>query len=625
MDLQLSTRPGIRRHLVALLAYSVLTLLYLRPTWQDLTTGVPPSPVDPVFNLYILKWGAHEIRTGLAGGATDFWSAPFFFPARQVTTYSDHLIGPAAFTAMIPDAILAYNLLFLGSFILCGWSTWAVLSWTGLSPAAAFLGGVLYAFSAFRWDQMSHVQVLLMQWIPLTLWTWDRLLEKPGWRRAAVFLAFYVLHVTGGSYLAYMIHVPLLAILLVRRPELRWSALRVLVPVALAAGLVLLPLFLPYVRSSRERGLERSAGEIRTFGASLVSWVTPSDSNLYTGDWSEPWRRWENCLFPGFLGTALLVGGGVSGWRRHRRAPVRPLSAVRRTMLIGLVVAAAAGWLLGELRLWAVAAPGVVSEPKTSPQVDTLLIAAGLAALLLRRWWGGNWPLSLEGLSPWERGLFVAGVLCFLLSFPQIYIPLRGIVPGLGGMRVPARFHAFVSFALAGFAAGTLDRLLPRFDERRRRVAVAACSAFLLLEVAPKPVPWAYLMPEEDLPPVYGWLADRKDVAAILELPLGPPETEVLAMYRGTRHWKPLVNGYSGYRPNRYVALREICCEVAPPPAVLQQLRLLGVSHLVVDWKDLMPRWKRMSFHRLVDTGEIALEAAVGRHRVYRILPGGSG
>lgn len=619
---------SLRYHLAALLAYLALSLLYLRPTWQNVTTDIPHNPVDPVFNLYILKWGIHQIQLGLSGGETDFWNAPFFFPARQVITYSDHLAGPsamaAAFTAVFPNPIAAYNLLFLASFVLCGWSTFAVLRWSGLGGAAAFLGGAMYAFSAFRWDQMGHLQVLLAQWIPLTLWTWDRLLAEPGRRRAIVFLSFYVLHVTGGSYLAYMIHFPLLAILLVRLPELRrrgepWSALRVLVPVVLAAGLVLLPLYLPYVRNARERVFERPRLEVRSLGASLVSYVTPSASNVYAGDWSEPWRRGESSLFPGLLASALLLGGGLAGWRRHRRRPERPLSGGKRAVLAGLAAASAAGWLLGELRTWALFAPGVVPEPGVVSEVDTVLIAGGLVALLLRRWWGGNWPLSWAGMSPWERGLLAAGALCFLLSFPQIFLPLRGIVPGLGGLRVPARFHAFLSLTLACFAAGTLDRLLARFGARRRRAAVAA-GAILLLELAPKPLLWVPLPQEEELPPVYAWLAGQDDVEAVLELPFRNAETEVLYMYCGTRHWKPLVNGYSGYFPRWYVTLRE-SCRPAPTPAAMKQLRFWGVSHLLVHWKQLRERWQRAAFHRLAAEGEIALERTIGRFRIYRILP----
>jgi hypothetical protein len=149
---------------------------------------------------------------------------------------------------------------------------------------------------------------------------------------------------------------------------------------------------------------------------------------------------------------------------------------------------------------------------------------------------------------------------------------------------------------------------------------VAACAALLLLELAPRSVPWVPLPREEDLPPVYARLAGRDDVTAILELPWRDPDTEVLYMYYGTRHWKPLVNGYSGYFPRQYLALRELSGPT-PTPALLQQLRLLEVSHLVVHWNKLRQPWKRAVFHRLVADGEIALVRPSGHLRVFRILP----
>ena len=47
--------------------------------------------------------------------------------------------------------------------------------------------GIMFAFSPYRSDQRAHLQVLLMQWIPLVLWLWHRLLEEPVVRRAVPF------------------------------------------------------------------------------------------------------------------------------------------------------------------------------------------------------------------------------------------------------------------------------------------------------------------------------------------------------------------------------------------------------------------------------------------------------
>ena len=68
-------------------------------------------------------------------------------------------------------------------------------------------------------DRAADFDPLVDQWIPLTLWSWDRLLAAPGWRRALAFLPLYLLHVTGGTYLAYMIHIPMAIQLLCRLPR----------------------------------------------------------------------------------------------------------------------------------------------------------------------------------------------------------------------------------------------------------------------------------------------------------------------------------------------------------------------------------------------------------------------
>ena len=78
----------------------------------------------------------------------------------------------------MPNAIAGYNFLFFTSFVgerprrLLGCRR-AALSWV-----AALLAGWMYAFSPFRFAQMTHIQMLIAQWVPLTLWFWDRLLAE---------------------------------------------------------------------------------------------------------------------------------------------------------------------------------------------------------------------------------------------------------------------------------------------------------------------------------------------------------------------------------------------------------------------------------------------------------------
>jgi hypothetical protein len=180
---------------------TVLTVAFLRPTPERMAHAFLPDRGDPVFNLYVLSWGIHQFEQGLPG----YWDANVFYPTPKALTLSDHLIGPAAFgwalSPLVPNPIVVYNLLVLASFVVTGAATCWVLRRSGVSFPGALLASCGYAFSAFRWTHLNHIQVLLMGLIPLVLWSFDRLLAERNLRWALAFLAVYPLHLSGGAYL----------------------------------------------------------------------------------------------------------------------------------------------------------------------------------------------------------------------------------------------------------------------------------------------------------------------------------------------------------------------------------------------------------------------------------------
>ena len=538
---EIARPPAGRRALpwLALAAlYTALTLIYFWPLprlWGD---HIGPDLGDPLFNLYVLKWGAHQIRLGLP----DVWDANIFYPTKGALAFSDHLLGPAAqlvlFETVVPNAVAGYNFLFVSSFVASALATAWVLRRSGLSWAASALGGWMYAFSCFRLSQMSHLQILIAQWIPLTLWFWDRLLARRTAKDAALFLLFYLLNLSGGCYLAYMIHFPLLAIFLsraaVERRELfSLRSLRLLTPVALVAGVAVTVFFLPYVRVARAQNLSRPQEEIETYSARLASYFSPVDYNLYfgagghrfveqvMGDSAELFFRPENTLFAGFLPTILFFVGAGAALRGLRREPA----------------------------------------------------------------------------DPWARGLALAGLICFALSFARVYVPLARIIPGLSGMRVPARFYAFVSLTLVYFAARGVDLLLGRLRAPRGRTALAAgLAAVLALELAPRTIAWERLPREEELPQAYSWIRDEPSVKALVELPLKADSRENDYLYASTLHWKPIANGYSGYMAESYLGLVNHIPFV-PHDDGFALLRQMGITHLVVharksDRAAVVRRWE---------------------------------
>jgi hypothetical protein len=158
-------------------------------------------------------------------------------------------------------------------------------------------------------------------------------------------------------------------------------------------------------------------------------------------------------------------------------------------------------------------------------------------------------------------------------------------VPGFDGLRVPARFGMIVALGLAVLAGFAVTP----------RMAPAAVALILLESVAaPLPVdqnPPDYKRPglaalpdlQRVAPPVYGFVRGLPEGSAIVELPLGEPAFDVRYMYYSTRHWRSLVNGYTGGLPKDYEFLDQMLQDLfTRPERAWSALRRSGATHAIV-------------------------------------------
>jgi hypothetical protein len=193
-----------------------------------------------------------------------------------------------------------------------------------------------------------------------------------------------------------------------------------------------------------------------------------------------------------------------------------------------------------------------------------------------------SWGPSIQ-----SRGRTIADV--------NLYSAFYDFVPGFDGVRVPARFAMIVVLALAilaGFGVQTMARIVSA-----RGVAIAA-SAAILLESFAAPIPinqnsTEYRQPGlaplpaaisvSAAPSVYAFVASLPAAAAIIELPIGEPAFDVRYMFYSTRHWRPLVNGYSGGGPVEYLFLEQTLQDaLIRPDRAWQALVASKATHAIV-------------------------------------------
>jgi hypothetical protein len=129
----------------------------------------------------------------------------------------------------------------------------------------------------------------------------------------------------------------------------------------------------------------------------------------------------------------------------------------------------------------------------------------------------------------------------------------------------------------AAFGAGGLVR---RSGSPRARAAIAfAVVALVNLEALRAPLGYESF---SHIPHIYGVLA-REPHAVVAEMPFFDPGMfygNATYMLNSTRHWHPMLNGYSGFRPRSYDGT--FAALQSSPDDALAVLKARGVTHIVV-------------------------------------------
>lgn len=388
-------------------------------------------------------------------------------------------------------------------------------------------------------------------------------------------------HVAGASSalvynLAWLLSFPLLALsihVLCRRAGLGWQG-------SAAAGLLascsfarihhtghlqLLWLFgLPLAIYHLDRWREHPAPRrllwwaLSALTTSLASWYLAVLVVLVHATW------WPRCVWPHrrgrtalqatiaalavaamLIGFAWPYGSGVPGSLAEMRANAAdahaylvPAAATSIGHAMKRAGSALPRWSFGEQTLYV----GAI--------VLALACAGGIRVLRARVIRFDLW-LQLVGI----------GVVSVLLSAGPSADDAIGVLPfdllaathGLSLFRAPARFGLLVSLVLACLAGAALDN----WKRTGGRVLAAGVTALALVELRPNhyelPPPQA-----ETISPLYDHLATLPP-GVVVSLPIARlhPLSWYDADYEwyATRHWRPIVNGYSRFEPPGYAEL----------------------------------------------------------------------
>ena len=203
------------------------------------------------------------------------------------------------------------------------------------------------------------------------------------------------------------------------------------------------------------------------------------------------------------------------------------------------------------------------------------------------------------------------GVTGLLLSFgPALpgYDMLARVFPLLQGIRAPVRFGFLMLAAVAVLGGFGLTWLRRRLASRPRLGAALAAAAIVLVTAETIRAPIGFT-PALKIPLIYRVLAREPD-AVVVEYPLFSPAAifhNAPYMLYSTQHWRPMVNGYSGFVPESYRRAWERIHRF-PEPATLAALVELGVTHVVIHTRaSILAAEQTPGLARVVSTTQVAI------------------
>ncbi|HVN38563.1 MAG TPA: hypothetical protein VMW19_10400 [Myxococcota bacterium] len=504
------------------------------------------EPSDARLNTWILAW----VQRSLLHDPGALFDGNIFYPAQRVITQSEHLVAEALLTLPVRafggDAVASHQAAILLSGLLLALTTFALVCWLTGSEFAAFAAGAASLSMPWRVAELSHVQILSAQWIPLVWLQMLRIAEGERARRQIALLALALaLALLSSFYLAYYLvaSCALLALASILVGALDRRGALALAIGAAPATLLFVALALPYLEWGHKVGFQ---------GPRPIESVAPLDA------------------------LALIAPRLELGWRGV--LPVGVSLEVPLAVFAAGCVALAAGWR---------GFPGEAGRRVHASVIGLgALVAVAFVFALGRELDLGGHPLPLPG-----------------------ELASR-LVPGYENLRNPLRWAVPIGVAfpvLAGIGIARLERALATGAARAalRAGVVAAFAAS---------VPWTVLPVRDAWQGQAGRLEAYRQLSAlppgvVIEIPWplsSARSVDLVSQYvlASTLHWRPLVDGVSGYVPPSAQLVRQVAQRL-PAPRALMRLHDLTNVRFVVLHLDLLPPGERPAWDEAVASGRL--------------------
>lgn len=501
-------------------ALAVCLLLAIVHTWPLATAPGSLSRndnSDAQLNAWIMAWVAHQ----LPRDPLRLFEGNIFHPAPHTLTYSEPLIVPALVGAPLAwlgfSPVLVFNIVLILGFALTAAAGYALVFDWTRDRLGSLLAGSMFAFNTHMLTRLAHVQGIHAWGLPLALLATDRVIVR-GRLRDALWLALWMTAMAYTSGYLIVFGALMVAVAVVSRITDWWPRAWMVLSRLAVAAIVAGIAVLPVYLPYRQAA--RELNMTRSLDAVMQFSATPRGYLAAAG--TIHYSTWSGQFFRDSL-DSFFPGFVVIA-------------------LSGLAV----GWALrGRLA-------DATGSVKLARQRVFMLVAIAATGVVL----------SLGTLTP-------------------VYGWVYAVFPPMQGLRAAARFGNLFLLAGAALAGLGLAALRARMTTRRAGVLLTGLVVAANIESLRAPLLYTRF---DGIPRIYSLLAREPGPVVLVEVPFYPPQGFFQNGYyvlNSTAHWRPLMNGYSGYMPGSY---RDYAARFwyFPRSHAVDAMRNAGATHVMI-------------------------------------------
>jgi len=520
---------------------------------------------DELLIAWINNWVIHSVLSN----PFNIFNGDMYYPYHNTFAFSESLITTSILAMPIQlilsmSPIASVNFTYISSLTLLGFSIYLLTKYVTNNYIASILSGMLVIFSPAVMDNGGTLQIIAVEFIPLSILSFLHFIKTGKSRFFLLSLLFFLMQVYNSFMPGYFIILSICIIfiyyLFLYKKEVVKLITKKNILLVILTVLLVLPVVLPYYQVSETFSYTRDIRDSIHFS------LQPEDL-LYSSQYSR---------IHTFLNTLP-----INTHSQNNEYMTGYLGGIFSILCLLTII-----YLISHFKK-----KNIIVNALFFIAIFALIMSFGPALHLGRHTIHKPFPI--------------------ILPYALFYY----ILPGFKGFRTPVRFEMLFIICMAIVASYSVQMILKNKSIRVKFLIYFVLFLGLIAEFNP-PVTYFPIHSINNFPSVYQWLSTTPKETVIIEMPIYNWNTfpysniEQLRDYYSTADFRKTVNGYSGFSPPPWQTLVTNLLTYFPNKKTLRTLKNMNITYIIVHTTeyDRMHHDKYKINQRIIPSGNEVLK-----------------